>query len=134
MNNFDFKKYFLCNKYKMPQHIRTNMSGHIRNNAKQMKEKINSTTGEHSGGSPCSQYLLRLPENPTKEEIMGQLERMIHQWDDSAQPESAQGYHRDALWLEEVRHIVETQDKEIGTLRIKLEDMADEARVASERE
>ena len=42
MNNFDFKKYFLCNKYKMPQHIRTNMSGHIRNNAKQMKEKIMS--------------------------------------------------------------------------------------------
>lgn len=29
MNNFDFKKYFLFNKYKMPQHVRTNMS--IRN-------------------------------------------------------------------------------------------------------
>ncbi len=42
MNNFDFKKYFLCNKYKMPQHIRTNMSGHIRNKSNQMKEKIMS--------------------------------------------------------------------------------------------
>ena len=32
MNNFDFKKYFLFNKYKMPQHIRTNMSNRIRHN------------------------------------------------------------------------------------------------------
>jgi len=100
-----------------------------------MKNQSDSKAGEHSGASPCSHdFILRLHGNPTKEEIMWQLERMIHQWDDSPRPESAEGYHRDALWLEEVRHIVETQDKEIETLRIKLEDIADEARVASERE
>ena len=42
MNNFDFKKYFLFNKYKMPQHIRTMTSQHIRNNKNVVKEKIMS--------------------------------------------------------------------------------------------
>ena len=67
----------------------------------------------------CSHdFIPRLPVTPTKEEIMLELERMIHQWDDSPRPESAHGYHRDALWLEEVRHIIATQDKEIEKLRV----------------
>ena len=68
--------------------------------------------------SACSHdFLPHLPGTPTKEEIIWQLERMIHQWDDSPRPESVNGYHRDALWLEEVRHIITTQDKEIEKLR-----------------
>lgn len=74
---------------------------------------------------------------PSFDEIVlyfGELERMIHQWDDSPRPEGAEGCHRDALWLEEIRHIIQAQDKEIEKLNLKLEDMADEARVQSERE
>jgi hypothetical protein len=68
---------------------------------------------------PCSQYLLRLPGTPTKDEIMFQLERMIHQWDDA--PETVRGYHPDALWLEEVRSIIHKQDQEAREMRDTLE-------------
>ena len=41
---------------------------------------------------------------PSFDETMRQLERMIHQWDDD--DSGREGYHPDALWLEEVRHHV----------------------------
>ena len=53
-------------------------------------------------------------KQPTKIEVMLQLERMIHQWDD--EPGRAD-YHPDALWLEEVRHIIHLVERENAGLR-----------------
>lgn len=63
-----------------------------------------------------SRYLLRLPGKPTKADALWELERMIHQWDDSPRPEGAQGYHRDALWLEEIRHVINSLEKDKARL------------------
>lgn len=56
--------------------------------------------------------MVAIEPKPTRPEVMFQLERMIHQWDETHED----GYHPDALWLEEVRHIITTQEKEKAML------------------
>lgn len=47
------------------------------------------------------------PKNPSKAQILFHLERLIHRWDDDP---NISGYHPDALWLEEVRHLYKSLD------------------------
>ena len=45
---------------------------------------------------------------------MFQLERIIHKWNDEA---GGTEYHPDALWLEEVRHIIHANERELVEAR-----------------
>jgi len=53
-------------------------------------------------------------ENTSREDVMFQLNRMIHKGEDSLEHD---GYTPDSLWLEEIRHIIQDQDGTISEFR-----------------
>jgi hypothetical protein len=59
------------------------------------------------------------PKNPTKEQVMFNLDRILLQLNEDFEGD---GYSPDALWLEEVRHLVRQEEAEVARLR---EDLAE---------
>jgi hypothetical protein len=61
-------------------------------------------------------------KNPTKEQVMFNLDRILH---DLNKGFKEHGYHPDALWLEEVRYLIQKNEAEAARLRGALQRLAD---------